>query len=67
MQGNFSENFAVANETSVENIFTVPMDPVAYPDAKDYNVVRTAIMIMLRLTANPDGMALALGEGDERV
>ena len=34
-------NFAVANETSVENIFTVPMDPVAYPDAKDYNLVRT--------------------------
>ena len=41
LQGNFSENFAVANETSVENIFTVPMDPVAYPDAKDYNLVRT--------------------------
>ena len=41
LQGNFSENFAVANETSVENIFTGPMDPVAYPDAKDYNLVRT--------------------------
>lgn len=41
LQGDFSENFAVANENSIENIFTVPMDPVAYPDAKDHSVVRT--------------------------
>lgn len=41
LQGDFSENFAVANENSVENIFTVPMDPIAYPDAKDYSVVRS--------------------------
>lgn len=41
LQGDFAENFAVANETSVENIFTVPMDPIGYPSAKDYNIVRT--------------------------
>lgn len=41
LQGDFAANFAVANETSVENIFTVPMDPIAYPSAKDYSVVRS--------------------------
>ena len=41
LQGNFTENFSVNNENSVENIFTVPMDPVSYPNAKDYNIVRT--------------------------
>lgn len=41
LQGDFAANFAVANETSIENIFTVPMDPLAYPSAKDYSVVRS--------------------------
>ena len=41
LQGDFASNFAVANETSVENIFTIPMDPIAYPSAKDYNLVRS--------------------------
>lgn len=41
LQGEFAANFAVSNETSVENIFTVPMDPIAYPSAKDYSVVRS--------------------------
>lgn len=41
LQGNFSDNFAVTNETSVENIFTVPMDPISYPAAKDFSVVRS--------------------------
>lgn len=41
LQGDFSENFAVANENSIENIFTVPMDPVAYPEAKDHSIVRS--------------------------
>ena len=31
------------------------MDPVAYPDAKDYNVVRTRHYDHATVTANPDG------------
>ncbi len=41
LQGDFAANFAVNNEASVENIFTVPMDPIAYPNSKDYSVVRS--------------------------
>lgn len=40
LQGDFPANFAVVNEMSVENIFTIPMDPVAYK-AKDYNIERS--------------------------
>lgn len=41
LQPNFSDNFSVDNESSVENIFTVPMDPVAFPGNQFLYVVRS--------------------------
>ncbi len=41
LESNFSKNFAVENESSSENIFTVAMDPVKFPDNQFLNVVRS--------------------------
>ncbi len=37
----FSANFSTTNETSTENLFTIPMDPAIYVNAKCINIVRT--------------------------
>ncbi|MDY3979738.1 MAG: RagB/SusD family nutrient uptake outer membrane protein [Tidjanibacter sp.] len=40
LEKDFSTNFAVANETSVENIFVIPMDPTLY-SAQMYYMIRS--------------------------
>lgn len=60
LQGNFSENFAVANETSVENISRFLWTRSLIRTLRTITWYVPAIMIMQPLTANPDGMALAL-------
>lgn len=40
LEGDFSKNFSVTNETSKENIFVIPMDPVLY-SARNMNLVRS--------------------------
>lgn len=40
LEGDFSANFSVSNETSSENIFTIPMDPTLY-SAQMYYVIRS--------------------------
>lgn len=40
LESNFATNFAVKNETSVENIFIIPMDPVLYTN-EFYYLIRS--------------------------
>jgi hypothetical protein len=40
LASDFSANFSVTNESSKENIFVIPMDPVLY-SARNYNMVRS--------------------------
>ena len=40
LEGNFSKNFSVTNESSKENIFVIPMDPVLF-SARNMNLVRS--------------------------
>ena len=40
LENDFKVNFSVTNETSRENIFVIPMDPVLY-SARNYNMVRS--------------------------
>ncbi len=40
LESDFSKNFSVTNETSKENIFVIPMDPVLY-SARNMNLVRS--------------------------
>lgn len=41
LEDDFMANFSLSNENSEENIFTIPMDPTAYPNNWTYNFVRT--------------------------
>lgn len=41
LESDFKTNFSLNNENSVENIFTIPMDPTAYPGNHTYNITRT--------------------------
>ncbi|OJV33239.1 MAG: RagB/SusD family nutrient uptake outer membrane protein [Bacteroidia bacterium 43-41] len=40
LESDFSKNFSVTNESSKENIFVIPMDPVLY-SARNMNLVRS--------------------------
>lgn len=40
MADNFASNFSTKNETSVENILTIPMDPNLYKN-EFYNLIRS--------------------------
>lgn len=40
LESDFSKNFSVDNESSVENIFVIPMDPVLF-SARNMNLVRS--------------------------
>lgn len=41
LASSFASNFSTANEASVENIYTIPMDKTTYPDNQFYNLIRS--------------------------
>lgn len=41
LESDYTKNFAIGNETSAENIFTIPMDPIQYPGNRFMYNVRT--------------------------
>jgi SusD family. len=41
LASNFASNFSTTNETSPENIYTIPMDRTTYPDNQFYNLIRS--------------------------
>ena len=41
LANSFASNFSTTNETSPENIFTIPMDKTSYPNNQFYNLIRS--------------------------
>lgn len=41
LANNFASNFSTTNESSPENIFTIPMDKTLYPNNQFYNLIRS--------------------------